>query len=78
MECHDVGRHALLPLKCLGEEIPCPSNFRAGNKKLTSMFIQCEDVVVARDCAPIKVDWPHNSNSGIDERAIGKSYLCYY
>ena len=47
-----------LPFKYLGQEIPYPSNFSAGNKKLTSMFIQCEDVVVAHDYAPIKVDWP--------------------
>ena len=49
-----------------------------GDKKLTTCrYIQCKCVSVACDCAPIKVDGSHDSNSGIDERAIGKSNLSY-
>ena len=70
----------LYTLKYLAEEIPCPSNFIIGDKKLTRpcRYIQCKDVSVALDHAPIKVDGSHNSNSGIDERDIVKSNLSYY
>ena len=52
---------------------------KASDKELTCIcrYIQCEDVSVAGDYAPIKVDGSHNSNCGIDERAIVKSNLCY-
>ena len=46
----------------------------AYDKKLTGpcLYIQCKDVSVAVDRAPIKVEGSHYSNSGIDERAIVK------
>ena len=54
------------------------SLYYAGDKKLTSRYIQCKYVIIAHDCAPIKVDGSHNSNSGVDERTIGESKLSYY
>ena len=62
-------------INLLGSKVHLPfPSISAYDNKLTGpcTYIQCKDVSVAVDCAPIKVDGPHNSNSGIDERAIGK------
>ena len=73
MESHKCREACSVPFKYLGEEIPCPSNFSAGDKKLTRpcRYIECKCVSVACDCAPI--NGSRNSNSGVDERAIDKS-----
>ena len=72
VKSHKCREACSFTFKLFRRGIPCPSNFSAGDKKLTSTYIQCKDVSVAVDCAPIKVDGSHYSNSGIDERAIGK------
>ena len=53
--------------------LPFPS-ISAYDKKLTGpcTYIQCKDVSVALDHAPIKIAGSHDGNSGIDERAIVK------
>ena len=52
VESHKCREACSLPLKYLGEEIPCHSNFRAGDKKLTGMYIQCEEgcLCCSRSC----------------------------
>ena len=63
----------------LKSKLPLLSISNASDKELTCIcrYIQCKCVHVTSDHTPIKVAWSHNSNSGIDERAIDESNLCY-
>ena len=65
-------------INLLGSKVHLP--FPSIDKKLTGpcRYIQCKEVLVTSDRAPIKVDGSRNSNSGIDKRAIVKCNVSYY
>ena len=55
VESHKYREACSFTFKIFRKGIPCPSNFSAGDKKLTSTYIQCKHVILHVIVLPLRL-----------------------